>query len=62
MKNQYEQSRNRKLALEVAIAGFVLATMFYNLDGAVQRCSVLDTVAWVAHELLHLAVSELANL
>ena len=52
MKGQYKYSRNRKLTVEVAIVGFVLATLFYNLDGAAQRCSLLDTAAWVALEVL----------
>lgn len=38
MKGQYKYSRNRKLTVEVDIVGFVLATMFYNLDGAAQKC------------------------
>jgi hypothetical protein len=51
MKGQHKYSRNRKRTVEVAIVGFVLATMFYNLDAAAQRCSLLDKAVWVALEV-----------
>jgi len=51
MKGQYKYFRNSKPIVEVAIAGLMLATMFYNLDAAAQRCSLLDKAAWVALEM-----------
>jgi ABC-type transport system involved in cytochrome c biogenesis permease subunit len=51
MKGQHKYSRKRKRTVEVAIVGFVFATMFYNLDAAAQRCSLLDKAAWVALEV-----------
>lgn len=51
MKGQYKYLRNSKPIVEAAIVGLMLATMFYNLDAAAQRCSLLDKAAWVALEM-----------
>jgi hypothetical protein len=51
MKGQHKYLRNSKPIVEVAIVGLVLATMFYNLDAATQRCSLLDKAVWVALEV-----------
>jgi hypothetical protein len=48
MKGQYKYSRNSKPIVEVAIVGFVLAT----LDVLAQGCSLFDRAAWVALEVL----------
>lgn len=53
MTGQYTFSRNRKAIVGVAIAGFVLATLFCKLDAATaQRCNLFDKTAWVALEVL----------
>jgi hypothetical protein len=52
MTRQRRYSRNLKPFVGVAIAGFVLATLFCKLDGATaQGCSLLDKTAWVAPEV-----------
>jgi len=48
MKGQYKYFRNSKPIVEVAIVGFVLAT----LDVLAQGCSLFDRAAWVALEVL----------
>jgi hypothetical protein len=51
-------SRNRKPIVKVAIAGFLLATLFCMLRGvAAQECFLFHNVAWVALEVLRPAVS-----
>jgi len=51
-------SRNRKPIVKVAIAGFLLATLFCMLRGvAAQECLLFHNVAWVALELVRPAVS-----
>ncbi len=54
----YTYPRNRKPIVEVAIAGFVLATLFCMLHGvAAEGCPLFHNVAWVALELLRPAIS-----
>jgi hypothetical protein len=48
MKDQYKYFRNSKPIVEVAIVGFVLAT----LDVLTQGCSLFNNAAWVALEVL----------
>jgi len=48
MKDQYKYFQNSKPIVEVAIVGFVLAT----LDVLAQGCSLFDRAAWVALEVL----------
>jgi hypothetical protein len=51
-------SRNRKPIVKVAIAGFLLATLFCMLRGvAAQECFLFHNVAWVALEVVRPAVS-----
>ena len=51
-------SRNQKPIVKVAIAGFLLATLFCMLRGvAVQECFLFHNVAWVALEAVQPAVS-----
>jgi len=53
MTGQYTFSRNCKAIVGVAIAGFVLATLFCKLDAATaQGCNLFDKTAWVAIEVL----------
>jgi hypothetical protein len=53
MTGQYTFSRNCKAIVGVAIAGFVLATLFCKLDAATaQGCNFFDKIAWVALEVL----------
>lgn len=52
MTGHYPDSRICKSTVAPAIIGFVLATMFCNLDGAAERRSLLDTAALVALEVL----------
>ena len=54
MTGQNTYSRNYKPIVGMAIAGFALAALFCKIDGeAAQGCSLLDTAAWVALEVLH---------
>jgi len=48
MKGQYKFFRNSRPIAEVAIVGFVLATLFCKFDLTAQGCSLLDKAAWVA--------------
>jgi len=48
MKGQYKFFRNSRPIAEVAIVGFVFATLFCKFDLTAQGCSLLDKAAWVA--------------
>jgi hypothetical protein len=51
-------SRNQKPIVKVAIAGFLLATLFCMLRGvAAQECFLFHNLAWVALEVVRPAVS-----
>ena len=51
-------SRNRKPIVKVAIAGFLLATLFCVLRGvAAQECLLFHNLAWVALEVVRPAAS-----
>ena len=52
MKGQYKCFRNSKPIAEVAIVGFVLATLSCRLDVMAQECSLFNRAAWVALEVL----------
>jgi hypothetical protein len=41
-----------KLPVEAAIVAGVFAILLYNFEKAAQHCGLLDTVAWVAQEIL----------
>ena len=58
----YTYPRNRKPIVEVAIAGFVLATLFCMLYAvAAEGCPLFHNVAWVALELLRPAIQQLGS-
>ena len=51
-------SRNRQPIVKVAIAGFLLATLFCMLRGvAAQECFLFHNLAWVALEVVRPAIS-----
>ncbi len=51
-------SRNRKPIVKVAIAGFLLATLFCALRGvAAQECLLFHNLGWVALEVVRPAAS-----
>jgi hypothetical protein len=53
MTGQYIYSGNPKPTQEVAIVGFLLATLFCKLEGAATlACHLLDTTAWAATEVV----------
>lgn len=57
MKGPYAYSRNRKPIVQVAIAGFVLATLSFLLQiVALQGCHLVHSAAWVAFRVLHPAI------
>jgi len=52
MFSQNKSRRNPKVPVEVAIVAGVFAILLYNLERASQHGGLLDTVAWVAQEIL----------
>jgi len=57
MTKQSTYSGNPKPTQEVAIAGFLLATLSCKLDGAAAlACQLLDKTAWVATETVRSAI------
>ena len=49
-KQRFTQNPNG--AAELAIVAGVFAILLYNFEKAAQHCGLLDTVAWVAQEIL----------
>jgi hypothetical protein len=57
MKGPYTYSGSRKPIVEVAIAGFVLATLSSLLQTkAIQGCHLVHSAAWVAFRVLRPAI------
>ena len=57
MTGLYTYSRTCKPVVGLAITGFVLASLFCNLDGAPpQGCNLFDKTAWVALDVLHMVI------
>ena len=57
MKGRYTLSRSRKPIVQVAMAGFVLANLFYMLHAVGARaCHLFRNLAWMAFPVLRPAI------
>jgi hypothetical protein len=58
MNGRYTHSRDYNSIKGVAIAGFMLVTLFCKLDGPAEEiCNLFDKIAWVAFEALRIIIS-----